>query len=158
MPEWISPSKERHWPNLTRAVYNKTSETDKFNNCAGWAAGDKQWWQPPTEVWHYWPQGAPTNDFSVNSFVKAYELHGFEICADAATETGYEKIAIYSYSNGEFAHAAKSNADGSWSSKLGKWEDISHSTLSALEGASPAYGNATTFMKRKTPNAQTNPI
>jgi hypothetical protein len=153
MPEWISPDKERNFPNLTRDVYEKTSDEDEYNNCAAWAMGDRNnWLQPLGEKWHSWPNGAPLS-FAFTSFVKAYEIFGFETCVDAAHEAGYEKIVIYAYADATFAHAAKLNADGSWSSKLGKIEDIQHDNLTCLEGSRPAYGQVRCYMKRPIPNA-----
>jgi len=147
MSEWISLNKEHNFPNLTRDVYEKTSDEDEYNNCAAWAMGNKDnWLQPFGEKWHVWPNGAPLS-FEVTSFVKAYELFGFEECADSVHEIGYEKIAIYAYPDGAFAHAAKLNTDGSWSSKLGKIEDIQHDNLGCLEGPWPAYGEVRFFMK-----------
>lgn len=148
MPEWISPDREQIFPNLTRSAYEKTSDENDRNNCAAWAAGDdKRWWQPPVEKWHHWPHGPPLS-IHIDSFIKAYELKGFEICVDATLETGYEKLAIFAYPDGEFVHAARLSSNG-WSSKLGDWEDIRHDTLHALEGARPAYGNVRVFMRRQ---------
>src|SRR5437879_1148322 len=99
MPLWIPPLRERTFPNLSRSAYEKTSDENDRNNCAAWAAGDDtRWWQPPVEPWHYWPSGAPLN-FDVDSFARAYELEGFEQCADATPEAGFEKVAIYGYPN-----------------------------------------------------------
>ncbi len=149
MPQWISPDRENIFPNLHRSIYEKTSEENDRNNCAAWAAGDaSRWMQPPVEPWHYWPAEAPL-DLDVDSFVKAYELIGFEICADATYEAGYQKLAIYGYPDRTFSHAARLNENGSWSSKLGCWEDIKHDTLRALEGRWPAYGKVYVYMKRK---------
>lgn len=147
MPDWISTYRERKFPKLDRSLYRKTSDENDRNNCFGFAAGDTGWWQPPLEPWHYWPQGAPL-DFSVNSFVRAYEIEGFSVCNNTAQEAGYEKVAIYGYPDGEFAHAAKLNDDDSWTSKLGDWEDIRHAALENLEGDRPAYGYVRVFMRR----------
>ncbi len=148
MADWISPDRESRFPNLSRSVYQKTSDENDLNNCVGFAARDDGWWQPPVERWHYWPQGAPL-DFRLSSFVRAYELEGFEMCADSVPELGFERVALYAYSNGEFAHVARLNEDGSWTSKLGEWEDIQHMQLSNLEGSRPAYGQVRTYMKRR---------
>jgi hypothetical protein len=160
--EWISEENEKLFPNLTRAVYNKTSEQDSFHNCIAYATGDEgQWWEPPlqegiTEPGHYWPEGAP-KDLKLSSLVKAYELHGFKTCADDAFEDGYEKVALFEEKSGDYTHAAKRLKDGTWRSKLGDSEDIMHLTCAALEGneEKPAYGKVKIYMKRTAPNVQT---
>ncbi len=76
----------------------------------------------------------------------------FQLCADAIQEEGYEKIALYGYPNSLFSHAARLQEDGSWTSKLGKIEDIRHQNLAVLEGPHPAYGQVQCFMKRAMAN------
>jgi hypothetical protein len=155
MAEWISPDRERNFPKLDRSHYEKTSDETDRNNCAAWAHGDSAlWMQPPAEPWHYWPRGAPLT-FDSDSFIRAYELLGWELCDDALPELGYKKLAIYEHPNGEFAHAAQLNRDGSCSSKLGDWEDIRHDTLDVLEELAPhpAYGRVKYFMRYKISNA-----
>jgi hypothetical protein len=135
--------------------YCKTSNTDKFNNCAGFAAGDSRWWQPPIETWHYWPPGAP-RDWHIKSYVKAYEIEGFSVCDDGSVEEGYDKIALYARNDLNFQHAAKQNSDGSWSSKLGRSEDIWHENLEVLAGnVKGAYGEVRYYMKRQKHYAET---
>jgi len=46
----------------------------------------------------------------------------------------------------ELTHAARQLDDGTWTSKLGSLEDITHE-LQALEGAD--YGHVVLFMKRE---------
>lgn len=157
MAEWISPHREAAFPRLNRSRYRKTSDETDRNNCAAWARGDLAgWMQPLGESWHYWPAGAPLT-FEATSFIKAYELFGWEICDNAVPETGYEKLAVYAFPNDEFAHASRLNDDGTCSSKLGDWEDIWHKTLDALEEQPPkrAYGKVMKFMRRKIKNATT---
>jgi hypothetical protein len=105
---------------------------------------------PPRYPWHYWPNGAPLTR-EASSFIRAYEILGWEVCQSTTPEAGYEKLAVYAYSDGSFAHAARLNDDGSFSSKLGDWEDIRHETLDALEEQLPdqAYGKVTAFMRHK---------
>jgi len=103
--------------------------------------------QPKTEPWHFWPDGAP-NNIRVESFVQAFELLGFQLCGDDSLEEGFDKIAVYATATGDFGHAAKKMPNGLWSSKLGDWEDISHTTLDQVEH--PDYGTVKYFMKRPT--------
>ena len=69
---------------------------------------------------------------------------GFSKCPDGTVEVGYEKVVIYSDGD-NFRHIAKQQTDGSWSSKLGRLDDISHSVDGLLDSS---YGTASIFMKR----------
>lgn len=67
-------------------------------------------------------------------------------------EAGIEKIAIYVDANGVPTHAARQLADGTWTSKLGEWEDIQHKTLEAMEdsrGLGLGYGKVKLILKRQ---------
>ena len=73
---------------------------------------------------------------------------GYELCGDGNLEDGYEKIAIYA-KDGEPTHAARQLGDGRWTSKLGKYEDIEHDSLDALNGEGfGEYGSVALFMVR----------
>ena len=67
---------------------------------------------------------------------------------NASLEPGFEKVALYADRNEEVTHAARQTADGSWTSKLGEWEDIAHKSLEALCGDEPAYGTVAQILKR----------
>ncbi len=132
-----------HLPNLAGSIYRVTSPTDAAYNCLAWAANDAEnWWWPDDDS--YWPAGAPRTH-TLEAFIVAYQSLGYGICDNSDSERGFEKIAIYEDSDGP-QHAARQLADGTWSSKLGPWEDITHATLTSLECTT--YGNAATFMKR----------
>ncbi len=66
----------------------------------------------------------------------------------------FEKIAIYVDTDGVPTHAARQLPDGSWTSKLGDWEDIQHQTLEALETGNDkahqelGYGKVAKIMRR----------
>ena len=77
---------------------------------------------------------------------QAFRTLGYEVCENERLETGFEKIAIYAEIDGELKHAARQLESGRWTSKLGGWEDIEHSTLAALEGKE--YGRVMRLMKR----------
>ena len=81
----------------------------------------------------------------MDSFIEAFESLGYEDCVDATPEAGFEKVAIFADSNGKPTHAARQLPNGSWTSKLGNWEDIRH-TIYGLEGGQ--YGDATRFLRR----------
>jgi hypothetical protein len=82
---------------------------------------------------YYWPPGVPKDD-SVQSWIRVFEIHGYEPCPGDEPEQGIEKIAIYGKSNGDATHVARQLPTGEWTSKLGKLEDIEHDNLGALEG------------------------
>jgi hypothetical protein len=81
---------------------------------------------------------------TVDAFAAAFRTVGFELCENGKPEPGIEKIAIYALS-GKPKHAARQLEDGSWTSKCGRGEDISH-TLDGLEGAE--YGEPIAFLSR----------
>ena len=82
----------------------------------------------------------------MDSFIRAYALQGYSVCASADYEEGFEKIAIYADSQGKPTHAARQLSTGHWTSKLGGLEDIEHFTLEGLNGAE--YGAVALVMKR----------
>jgi hypothetical protein len=144
------PILEAAFPNLAARGYTITSPTATSYNCIAWAIGDtKRWW------WHtsrgggsYWPPGVP-NEGSLDSYVRLFESHGYESCEDSEPQQEFEKVAIYLSYDGRVTHAARQNRSGSWTSKLGRGQDIEHGTLDALDG--PAYGQAVKFLKRPFP-------
>jgi len=89
----------------------------------------------------HWPQGIPREE-TIYAFVQAYETLGYRLCFDEKLEPGIEKIAIYGLEipgqGIQPTHAARQLESGEWTSKLGDFEDISHTTLDALNG--PVYG------------------
>ena len=89
--------------------------------------------------------GAPMED-SLDAFVAAFGTLGYERCSDGALEEGFERIALYGLSN-SITHAARQLNTGLWTSKLGKLEDIEHSTSSELEGTD--YGSVVQYMRRE---------
>ena len=60
---------------------------------------------------------------------------------------GYEKVCIYVNEDGSPEHVSRQLASGKWTSKIGRFEDIEHSTLAGLE--SPDYGKRKVMLKRK---------
>lgn len=76
----------------------------------------------------------------------AYGTLGYVECADGELEAGFEKVAIYADAQFTPTHASRQLADGRWTSKLGKLEDIEHDTIDNVN--CPTYGTAVRFMKR----------
>ena len=79
----------------------------------------------------------------------AYSQLGYVECSNGELEAGSEKIAIYATnsSSGQMpTHAARQLKNGSWTSKLGEFEDISHLGVGDVE--CPDYGSVVAFMIR----------
>lgn len=148
---------EQCFPGLHAEPYAITSPEDWSYNCIAWAAGDTtQWWWPGGPGGYYWPlpwhRGPPTLD----DMVRAFEHLGFRRARNARVEAHIERIAIYvNAATGEATHAARQLPNGTWTSKLGKLEDITHETLHGIEGLGRAddYGTAAQIMKRRLPGA-----
>lgn len=132
----------RDFPNLNAEGYVPTSPPTPVYNCIAWAAGDTThfWWPHPKA---HWPAGVPLEE-TIDAFIAAYKTLGYEICLSGAHEAGVEKIAVYAL-NGAPKHAARQLPDGTWTSKLGKNIDISH-TLAGLVGL--CYGDVAFYMSR----------
>lgn len=140
---------EAFFPGLTSQGYRVTSQQTRMYNCIAWAAGESQrWWWPSN--YSYWPPGAPFEE-TISAFVNAFAIIGYVECADADLNPRHEKVAIYAL-NGIPTHAARQLIDGSWTSKCGEFEDISHS-LTGLNGS--LYGEPVKFLAReRTSSAQ----
>lgn len=132
------------FPNLAAEGFTTTSPASQRYNCIAWAAGrDDAWWWPDPEFVCYWPDAAPRQE-SIDAFVAAFTDLGYEPCPGGELQDGFEKVAIYRC-GGLPTHAARQLRDGSWSSKLGRNIDITH-TLAGLEGCE--YGRVVAFLKR----------
>jgi len=131
------------FPNLKQSGFRVTSRPTSVYNCLAWAAQvDDAWWDPAPG--YYWPDQV-SRDGSIGSLISVYEKLGFRRCDDDALEMGFEKVAVYG-NNWEYTHAARQLPSGKWTSKLGKEEDIEHTTPEGLVGA--IYGNVVQIMKR----------
>lgn len=154
LPARLSPDRERKYPNLPHAGYQITSHETWDYNCVAFAKGDEtRWWQPSTEVGHFWPDYAIHGN-SLDCLISVFRGQQYEICESDEVEPEYEKVALYGYENNEYSHVALQLSDGSWSSKLGNWEDIKHPTPHSLTG--DFYGQVKCYMRRRKPNAAQN--
>lgn len=136
------------FPFLAQEGFLETSPAAAKYNCIAWAAGctDEWWWPLPADAFA-WPAGIPRAE-TLDSFVLAFQTLGYVECDDGNLEEGFEKVALF-VADGKPSHAARQLSDGRWTSKLGKWIDVTH-TLRGLVG--PMYGDVATFMRRpKTP-------
>jgi len=137
------------FPHLAEEGYRETSPATRRYNCIAWAVGATEaWWWPSPHDAHYWPEGVPREE-TLEAFAQAVATRGFVPAEDGILEPRFEKLALYAR-DGKPTHAARQQPDGSWTSKLGKHVDISH-TLLGVEG--PLYGQVVGFMKRSLPAA-----
>ncbi len=137
----------RYWwlPNLSE--FKVTSERSEEYNCFAWALGDDSRWIDPTADYAQ-RMASMSNDSPIDSVVELFRAAGYELCDDGMLEAEHEKIAIY-VKDGEPTHAARQLGDGQWTSKLGKYEDIEHDSLDALNGDGfGEYGGVALFMVR----------
>jgi hypothetical protein len=147
---------ESIFPKLTAAGYEKTSDATGYPpmpgayNCIAWAASDTQrgfWWPHEDAYWPFWS----SRELSISSFVKAFHGLGYRICDNSRLEFGFEKVALYTI-NKVPKHMARQLRDGTWTSKCGGDEDITHYTLDALESYGPypnaEYGFPELYMRR----------
>jgi len=141
---------ERLFPKLAPDTYSITSpETDSYN-CIGWALHDtQQWWWHTPQYACYWPPGVDRSN-TRQAVAGIFELHGYRVCDSAAHELGFEKVALYEHADFGIEHVARQLQDGQWTSKLGEWEDIRHSSVEALEGNE--YGTVQVILKRPRPD------
>lgn len=143
LPEKLDENAIKDFPNLSPINYRIHSPKTGKYNCIAHAANDE------TRKWdscqgYYWPPKAVRGD-DIEALVSAFEAIGYERCQDGKIETGYDKVVLYAYENGEWTHAAKQLGDGLWSSKLGNSFDIRHNTPHAVSGG--LYGKVIYFMK-----------
>ena len=134
------------FPRLGTTSFRVTSRRDPVYNCIAWAAGvTNDWWWPlenPAEA--YWPDGVPRVR-TFEAFRAVFATLGYVVCPGDNWEPGFEKVALFADADGQPTHAAPQLTSGSWTSKLGKAEDIEHD-LHDLEG--DLYGSVVLLMKR----------
>jgi hypothetical protein len=139
----------------------ETSPRDHRYNCIAWAGGSSthHWWPVafPTNG-AYWPLPLDQAEESIQGFVAAFRVLGYEICASGDLEPNYEKVALYVDGQKVPTHMARQLPSGNWTSKMGtQLEDIQHATPEEIGGANSAYGNVELFMSRprqsKTPSS-----
>lgn len=137
------------FPRLHKLGFKLTSPQDEVYNCMAWAAGDNaRWWQPGIvgqELGlYYWP--TLTDETTLQVYEAAFAELGYVRCDDTSLEPGFEKVILYVDSNGAWKHAARQLLDGTWTSKLGGLEDISHVAPDGVCGA--RYGEIGVVMRR----------
>ena len=96
----------------------------------------------------YWPHGVP-REVTTAAFLAAYATVGFKLTFDGNLQDGIEKLAVYGKGQpgAEIpTHAALQLQSGEWTSKLGPFEDIVHTTPDAVNG--PVYGQVICYLER----------
>jgi hypothetical protein len=142
----VSAFLESLFPRLATTGYRVTSPPTPNYNCIAWAADDvTEWWWPDAFGEYYWPDTVPRQE-SIAAFLEAYGTVRYEPCADGDQEDGYEKVVLYVNAQGQPTHAARQLPSGSWTSKLGRLEDIEHNQIDGVSG--DLYGTAMFFLKR----------
>ena len=63
---------------------------------------------------------------SLESFQAVFATPGYGICESAELETGWDKIAVFANAAGTPTHVARQLANGHWTDKPGRAEDIEH--------------------------------
>lgn len=130
-------------PNIDPNGYWTTSEPNEAYNCIAWAAGETDRWWSHVEP-YYWPSNVD-RAATIEALVSAFASIGYEECDTSGLEYGYEKIALFAI-NGLWSHAARQLEDGTWTSKLGIFQDIEHVALNGLCG--DFYGEIFCIMRR----------
>ena len=140
-------------PPLPNNIFGRFEQLENFRvtsgrttayNCIAWAAGrEDDWWWPHGRG--YWPLGKGSTE-DVPTFEDAFRTLGYEPCTEGDWEQDVEKVAIYVKDN-KVTHMARQVANGLWTSKLGRAEDIEHENTIELEGKQ--YGNVICYMSRK---------
>lgn len=143
----IDPLIDSWFPGI--GEYSVASRRTPRYNCIAWAAGDDgRWWWPSDDPdsEEYWPFGAPTS-CTLETFQVVFQILGYEVDATGNLEDDYEKVAIFVDERMVPTHMSRQLQDGSWSSKLGRYVDIVHLTLDALEGSD--YGRVVCVLRRR---------
>lgn len=127
--------------------YRVTSQKTTDYNSIAWSANeDGRYWWPDSFAGYYWPLNEKHE--TLDCFTKLYvDCLGYEISGSQEHEPGFEKIAIYTGSDGKPKHVARQLSSGKWTSKLGDNEDIEHDTLNVLEGSNK-YGFVARILRR----------
>jgi hypothetical protein len=135
---------------LRKGEFEITSPQDQRYNCVAWAADDvRRWWWPAESPFAFWP--AVKREESISSFIEAFEILGYELADSGGHEKGFEKVAIFVSTDQVPSHMARQLPDGSWTSKLGRLEDIAHIDVNAVGGAE--YGEVAAFLRRRKPTS-----
>ena len=135
------------------ANFKITSKEDPSYNCIAWAYNFSDRWMWPNTGYtrfidgiDYWPS-SDIKEPSIQNFIEAFKLKGYEVCDGYQHEDGYQKVALYSFPNSNMCtHASRELRNGFWTSKLGPYQDIQHGDPTTIE--STKYGKVCCILKR----------
>ncbi len=135
--------------------FDITSKATPKYNCIAWAYNiDDRWMWPNTGEFefldgvHFWPDDE-IKEATIENFINAFRLKGYECCDDWHFEKEYQKIALYAHPErlDVCTHASRQLRNGCWTSKLGKENDIQHGTPFTIENE--LYGKVRCIMRRR---------
>lgn len=152
--EQIKELISKWFPGLQKdSDFKLTSKATAKYNCIAWAYNrDDCWMWPNTGLpdyidgINYWPDNRIL-PATVNNFIEAFKIKGYEVCSGFQHEEGYIKIALYAHpGTDECTHASRELRNGFWTSKLGEREDVQHRDPTTIEG--DIYGEVRVIMRR----------
>jgi hypothetical protein len=142
----------RLFPRLMPEALAVTSPPDREYNCLAWAVGiTNDWWWPVAKDGRAFRPPGVVRLETLEAFRAAFATLGYSSCAGEEHEAAFEKIALFAGPQGIPTHAARQLANGRWTSKLGRAEDIEHE-LHDLEG--DIYGTVVLIMRRPIPGGE----
>lgn len=152
--EQIGQALKRLFPKLKDDLnFQVTSKRTPVYNCIAWAYHlNDRWMWPYNEVTMmldgvcYWPT-KEVMEPTIDNFIAAFRLKGYEVCDGFQHEDGFRKVALYAKPGTNICtHAARELSNGFWTSKLGKLEDIQHGDPTTIENN--VYGKVCCILKR----------
>jgi hypothetical protein len=118
-------------PRLADRGFTITSHATRDYNCVAWSLeNDTQNWWPIDIGGYFWPTDA--TEPSMSDFEQVYADLGYARCKHTNHEDGTDQVAIYIDPSGIPRHAARRLDNGSWTSKLGDFEDIEHADVNGV--------------------------
>ncbi|MFZ0704532.1 MAG: hypothetical protein WAM71_02930 [Candidatus Korobacteraceae bacterium] len=148
IPERVRKYVRSQFPDLIEGVsLEYTSPVDFNYDCLAWALGSNQlpFWKEKGGFWP-WPE---IPDDTADGWAQFCVKHGFVQTQGSDFVVGFEKIVIMRNDENDL-HAARSDRNGRWKSKLGCWgPDIDHDGLAGLE---KAYGKVVKVLQRHRPD------
>lgn len=135
---------------LQDPAFRITSPDTRDYNCIAWALGYNNRWIWPIMKAQREDDMLWFNDIEISErtevFLQFFQSQGYRICENNDNAHGYDIIALYEL-DGKVTHATRRLNNGLWTSKLGPWHDIQHSTPYSLEGN--IYGKVTYILRKK---------
>jgi hypothetical protein len=138
---------QARFPRLQTTNYKHASEATARYNCLAFANGDHRhlWEAGKHGGRYYWP---PDIADTLDGWTEIFTKKGYVLTTVREPEPGFEKVAIYIDLEDLLpGHVAISDGR-TWASKLGRIQDIEHTSLDLLEG-DKQYGIVERILKRK---------